>query len=99
VEWYRVVVATVFDAMSLQDQFQAIYTANGSPKDVALFTTLPDNDGVYFYYFTPIASSLAMPLINSYAGNPCETPHFDTNTLTLGDPSAIALLAGEAGSY
>lgn len=78
--WYRVTLS-VDDMASgkglvLQDQFEGLYRAAGSPKGatIAKATDVMANE----FYFSPGATQFAMPLIRAYAGVECSAPRRDS---------------------
>jgi hypothetical protein len=65
----------------LEEAFEALFLAAGSPRGAALFTIIRD-DGGEDLYFTPSASALARKLLKANGGQPSDPP-VDDGTMAL----------------
>ena len=74
--WYKVSLTSqeiiAGKGIRLQDQFLAVFMANGLPKDAAMFCSRSPHENDY--YFTPEASRIGSKLIASYGGTGCPQP-------------------------
>jgi hypothetical protein len=75
--WQRVVLSFEDVAsgrhFALQEQFEAIFIACAAPMGAAMFGDL-DSAKNFTYYFSPIASSIAAPLLAKTGGVECPAP-------------------------
>ena len=87
--WHKVLISVdqVVSGIEIQiqNQFEILFMAAGTPKDMALFGSGIKDHGVELY-FSPGALQYAKGLIQLYNGTECEKP-------TAND---IALLVGHA---
>ena len=91
--WYRVAFsvaeASSGRAIELQDKFSAVFLAFAAPADAAMFKSRDVMEN--FYYFSPGAARIAMPLIAAYAGVECLAPTRSAlySLVVSGDASAV----------
>jgi len=77
----------------LEDAFEALFVAAGSPSGAALFGLARD-DGGEDLYFTPLAAALASTLLNANGGYSCDLPVDDgTVSLLIGHSVDVRLLS------
>ena len=76
----------VMDGFQLQQDFTAVFMANGAPADAALFTD-HNVHPEYVLYFNPGASRIAAALLDQRGAIECE------------DPGPVALLVGHQAAY
>jgi hypothetical protein len=76
-QWYRVIVPAAernTRAKTIQDDFQTLYSINGTPNGAALFTCPATASGCDSLYFSPGAVAIARGLILHFSGEPCPPP-------------------------
>jgi hypothetical protein len=93
-DWYKVTLPAEESgirgkAKSLQDAFEALFMANFTPKNAAMFTHHAEDFENYFYYFSPDAARIARNLIESHGGVKCPAPRLAPD---------VILLVGRSGS-
>jgi len=81
----------------LINEFQEIFSEEGEPEDMALFSSTGDAEG-QTYYFSPGAVKYAMIILSFYSGSRCDAPPFEAVALALGARNAKdGLLQTEKG--
>jgi len=75
--WFKITISSDNNYRELyaqiQNEFDALFVKENSPKDAALYSKKPSQDETEFY-FSPGASRFAYRLIANYGGIPCEKP-------------------------
>lgn len=70
--WFKIALSheqvVAWHVSRLEDAFEALFSAAGSPSGAALFS-LPRDDGGECLYFTPQASALATRLLKANGGH------------------------------
>ncbi|MFQ5730103.1 MAG: hypothetical protein ACE5GN_07060 [Waddliaceae bacterium] len=90
-KWYKVTLTNAQIAnnqgQKLNNEFQEIYSEEGEPEDMALFSR---NDGTEgrTYYFSPGAVKYALIVLSFYSGLKCDAPLFEDVDLELGASDA-----------
>ena len=84
--WYKVTLTDddirARKHLSLQDKFGALFLANKTPKDAAMFC---NRAGIgNHFYFSPGAARIANSLIAQYGGVECPTPKAADLSLLVG---------------
>jgi len=82
--WYKVIRSD----WVIQDEFLAIWMANGGPNDAALFAARDQKSRTNDFYFSPGAARIAGALITHYGGVECPPPEISGLVLLVGDQSA-----------
>lgn len=95
--WYKVTVpfreaTAAGKGRSLEESFQAVFMASGVPEDAALFGDRSDDFEHYFYYFSPVAATLAKILVELYEGVACSPPTGERLALLVGNGDPIKKL-------
>jgi hypothetical protein len=72
-QWWKVDLGSIQKMTELQEQFFAVFAANGSPRGAAMFANDTLGPQVEIY-FTPKAVEIARPLLLSHGGKPTEKP-------------------------
>lgn len=91
-DWYKVTFAADecgTKAAILRNDFETLFTINGSPNGAALFSAISREHQLF--YFAPGAVALARGLIERFDGVPSPAPdeHEDTLVLLIGQPTSI----------
>ena len=91
--WFKVLLTQgqleTEELQSLQERFQKLWLASGSPKEMALFSEAwPTSAGRPSVYFSAGCLPVAESLIAYYSGTSCERPRKD-----------IVLLVGHANAW
>src|SRR6266568_499255 len=90
-QWYRVIIPTAefgTKAAILQNDFETLYTINGTPNGAAMFGTQDEKSEASTFYFSPGAVAIARGLIQHFSGEPCSVPS---------DVDRPILMVGRAG--
>lgn len=58
----------------LQERFEALFIASGSPKEAALFCKLPGFRDNHLFYLSPAATELFPQILKDYSAAPCSPP-------------------------
>jgi hypothetical protein len=91
--WFRIRLSAAQVAADhisrIQDAFEEVFVAAGSPDGVAMFGVSND-DGSDDLYFNPAAAALAEPLLRANSATRCAPPL---------DEGTLALLVGHPGSH
>jgi hypothetical protein len=85
-QWYKVTLPAAecgTQAQILQNDFETLFTINGSPNGAALFTNHDEKDENQLFYFSPAAVPIARGLIQHFAGQPCPPPLADAENPKL----------------
>lgn len=85
--WYKVTLPASETGIGgkeaqLQSSFIAMFVANQSPKDAALFSDQDERLENHFFYFSPVAASIAKTVVDAFGGVRCSAPRL-TNHMTL----------------
>jgi len=76
--WYKVTLspADISEGRQVQmeDAFYAVFVKAEAPKEAGVGMFSLKDDRQYVFYLSPGAAQLAMPLIDTYSGVPCEAP-------------------------
>jgi hypothetical protein len=77
--WYKVTLpleegGTAGQGDLLERNFNALFLADRSNKDAALFSLRDENVRKLIYYFSPVAAHIAPFLIEQFKGVPCQQP-------------------------
>ncbi len=72
--WYKVTLPKQDTGNALQAAFEALFLANRSPKDAALFRGHDPSSHTVSLYFSPAAAGIAKTLIASHKGVECPRP-------------------------
>lgn len=72
--WYKVTLPKQDTGNALQAAFEALFRANRSPKDAALFRDHDPGSQNVSFYFSPAAAEIAKTLIASHKGVKCPRP-------------------------
>lgn len=87
-KWYRVIIPAAeygTKAAILQNDFETLYTINGTPNGAAMFSMQGEKSETSPFYFSPGAVAIARGLIQHFSGEPCEAPsNADSPTLLVG---------------
>ena len=75
---------------AIQNLFDRIWQAMGTPKEMALFCRSPMQDPVFTeVYFSPESVRLSLNIVAKHDGRPCQKPPKEQATaLLVGDQSA-----------
>ena len=75
---------------AIQNLFDRIWQAMGTPKEMALFCRSPMQDPVFTeVYFSPESVRLCLNIVAEHDGRPCQKPPKEQATaLLVGDQSA-----------
>jgi hypothetical protein len=75
---------------AIQNLFDRIWKAMGTPKEMALFCRSPMEDPVFTeVYFSPASVDLCLNIVAKHDGRPCQKPPKEPATaLLVGDESA-----------
>ncbi len=79
------------EEMNIQDRFTALFMVAKGPKEMALFSTKLELQGLKMF-FSPGSRPYAKGLIDQYNGEPCPTPPKEDVTLVSGHADAKDLL-------
>lgn len=74
-QWYSVTIPAAecgTRAAILKNDFETLYTINGTPNGAALFTSHGNESELF--YFSPGAVAIAGGLIQHFSGQPCSAP-------------------------
>lgn len=100
--WYvvrfpRSEAAIAGKAMSLQNEYAAIFLSSGGPRDALVLTSsaLDFENENWDYYFSPGAMRIAGDLVIARGGTPCDRPDRDRVNLAVGDVNSLARLLRE----
>lgn len=86
-QWYKVTIPAAScgtKAVILQNDFETLFTINGTPNGAAMFRSHGDQNDLF--YFSPGAVAIALGLIQHFSGQPCPPP--------VGDGESPKLLVG-----
>jgi hypothetical protein len=91
--WHKVTISLEDAAqgrhLELQREFEILFKAAHSPKDMALLGTSFTPSGKLTLYFSPAASEHAKDLIAKYGGSACGLPPYKRATVLIGRPNAL----------
>jgi hypothetical protein len=79
-QWYKVSLPAAecgTQAQILQNDFETLFTINGSPNGAALFTNRDADSENHSFYFSSGAVAIASGLIRHFSGQPCAPPVAD----------------------
>jgi len=96
--WYRVSLSAAecgTKAAILRNDFETLYTINGTPNGAALFTSRDEESRTSHFYFSPGAVAIARGLIQHFSGEACSRPiHEDSPELLVGRNDERDVLLG-----
>jgi hypothetical protein len=85
-QWYKVMVPAAernSRGKTIQNDFETLYSINGTPNGAALFTCPAKESDSDCFYFSPGAVAIARGLIKHFSGEPCPPPVAEGNNPVL----------------
>jgi hypothetical protein len=85
-QWYKVIVPVAERngrGKTIQNDFETLYSINGTPNGAALFTCPAKESDSDCFYFSPGAVAIARGLIKHFSGEPCPPPVAEGNNPVL----------------
>jgi len=90
--WYKVELSVADirnrKGVLLQDEFTALFRANGAPKDAAMFDKVDDTPP-FTCFFTPGAYRMAELMLRDYGATECNKPLVHEVVLVVGNSDAM----------